>query len=463
MERATDGEVKASDLNRRDYLVNRLQGRGVELKGRTDKGKVRLAKSDADDLLADETLPDDVRAVLVARRAVARTTVVKLKSALGDVGADGRLRDQFVFHVAHTGRWSGRGVQLQNLPKSRAGADVAALLNATGDAEQFRAALGGISFADGLSALIRPCFCASPGHLLLIADFGSIEARGVAWCAGERNFLDLIEAGQDVYLAMASKIFGRPVTSKGPERDLGKQAVLGCGYGLGVEGFAANCERNSVDLAAAGVTAEQVVEAYRGAYPRIPRLWKEVEAAAKTVVKSGQSQQAGLCMFSRDGETLVVSLPSGRRLHYRQARLEPRMTAWGKQQLSIVYDSPEVSQLRRKKGRDSHGHTESTYGGKLVENLVQATCRDLLAEAMVKCERAGLSVVLHAHDEIVAEVPIEQAEQGLRQLLTIMSTPPGWAQGFPIAVEGYASLRYAKTPLPSSEIIKARNGEIADD
>jgi DNA polymerase len=220
-ERVTGGAVKASDLNRKEFLVEWLRLRGVELKGRTASGKVRLTKGDADDLLAGEGLPDDVRAVLVARRAVARTTVAKLQGALDDVGADGRLRDSFSYHQAHTGRWTGHGVQLQNLPKPRRGADVAALLGAAGNAERFRATLAPeITFADGLSALIRPCFRAAPGHALLIADFAGIEARGVAWCAGERNFLDLVEQGRDAYLDMASRIYGRPITGKGPEREL---------------------------------------------------------------------------------------------------------------------------------------------------------------------------------------------------------------------------------------------------
>jgi DNA polymerase len=470
--KATGGMVRTSDLSRRDFLVEWLRSRGVELKGRTANGKVRLAKEDVDALLADEELPDDVRAVLVARRAVARTTVAKLKGALEDVGADGRLRDSFSYHQAHTGRWTGHGVQLQNLPKPHPKADVATLLAAAGDAEQFRTALGGITFADGLSALIRPCFRAAPGHVLLIADFAGIEARGVAWCAGERNFLDLVEAGQDVYLAMASKIFGRPITNKGPERELGKVAVLGCGFGLGAEKFAAICERAGVDLVAAGVTAEQVVEAYRNAYPRIAGylgtygriggLWKDVEAAAKAAV-NGQSGQAGRCSFVLQGNALVVTLPSGRRLYYRNARLELRKTSWGEERPSVVYDAPEAPNEKRKKGMGGYGHAESTYGGKLVENFVQATCRDLLAEALIWCERAGLPVVLHAHDEIVCEVPIASAAAGQRQLLAIMSSPPKWAEGFPISVEGYLSLRYAKSPLPHSEIVKARNGFLEDE
>src|SRR5262249_53202016 len=151
--------------------------------------------------------------------------------------------------------------------------------------------------------------------------------------------------------------------------------------------------RAGVDLAAAGVTAEQVIEAYRSAYPRIAGhpstygrtggLWKDIENAAKAAI-SGRAGQAGRCSFALEGNALVVTLPSGRRLHYRYARLEFRPTSWGKKRPSIVYDAPEAPHEKRKKGMGGYGQAESTYGGKLVENLVQATCRDLLAEALIR-------------------------------------------------------------------------------
>src|SRR5262249_47152331 len=189
--------------------------------------------------------------------------------------------------------------------------------------------------------------------------YAGIEARGTAWCAGEQNFLDLVKADQDVYLAMASKIYGRSIIKKGPEREVGKAAVLGCGYGLGAEGFASTCKQKGVSVAAAGVTPEQVVEAYRAAYPRIPRLWKNVEMVARAAVLSGESQRVGHCWFAREGDTLVATLPSGRRLHYRNARVELRETPWGERRPSVIYDSPEASHTKRKKGRGGHGHVES--------------------------------------------------------------------------------------------------------
>jgi DNA polymerase len=340
-ESATGGAVKASDLNRKDYLVEWLRHQGVKLNGRTASGKVRLTKGDADDLLDNEELPDDVRAVLIARRAVARTTVAKLLGALQNVDDDGRLRDQFVYHAAHTGRWVSHGVQVQNLVKPRPGVDVGALLAAAGDAERFRAALApGVSFADGLSGLIRPCFRAAPGHVLLIADFAAIEACGLAWCAGEHSLLERFSCGEDVYCDFASLLFGRSITKADKlERDVGKVTILGCGYQMSAERFAMHARTACLDLAAVGLTPEAVVAAYRDAYPAIcgsPRLdgfgragglWKDVERAAVVAVRDGHCIQAGRCAFAREGDRLVITLPSGRRLHYRQARVELRTPA----------------------------------------------------------------------------------------------------------------------------------------
>jgi DNA polymerase len=165
--------------------------------------------------------------------------------------------------------------------------------------------------------------------------------------------------------------------------------------------------------------------------------------------------------------TLVIELPSRRKLYYRHPRIVQRTKAWGESS-DIVYDAPghdgatagKPKTGRATHGKGGHGFAETTYGGKLVENIVQAICRDLLAASMIACERAKLPVVMHAHDEIVCEVPRERAESSLNQLLEIMSAPPKWAEGFPIEVEGYVSTRYAKKPIPASPERKARNGKV---
>jgi DNA polymerase len=367
-------------------------------------------------------------------------------------------------YAIHTGRWASHGVQLHNLPKPKPNADVEALL-AADDTDTFRAKLNGLTFADGLSALIRPAFVPAPDHIFIIADYAAIEARGLARCADEKWILDLYRRGEDLYCVMASKIFGRPITKADKrEREIGKVTVLACGYGIGEIGFAAYCERSLIDLEAAGLTAKEVIEAYRNSVPKIAGqmgtwgrfggLWKDIGRAAEAVI-SGTAPElvVGRCHLARTNGSLVITLPSGRPLFYRHARIEKRQKPWGVVD-QIVYDAPgREGTLSRyhPAGHGGHGVIESTYGGKLVENVVQAICRDLLAAAMIQCERAGLPITLHCHDELVCEVPADRGDDALRQLLAIMSTPPAWADGFPIGVEGYASVRYAKQPIPKTD------------
>jgi DNA polymerase len=481
-EQTTDGTIKATDLNRTAFLGEWLESKGYSLPP-TEKDRPSLRKEIADGLLRRKNLPDDVRAVLVARRATGRVTTKKLEKALALGDADGRLRNQFVYYGAHTGRWTGHNAQPQNLPKPHQDLkDLTPLIEAVHDGATFRTALPeGVSFSDGLSALVRPCFVAGPNRTLAIADFASIEARGVAWLAGEETLLDAFRLGRDSYCELASKIFGRTITKKDKqEREIGKIAVLGCGYNMGAKRFAVTCKNKGVDLAAANTTPEQVVTAFRDAFPRIAGvarasgygrangIWKLVEFAAFTAVRDGQACRTGRCTFAKEGDALVITLPSGRRSHYRNARIEKRVPGYGGgAKPTLVYDAPDDEGRRRKKGakrgKGGHGWEEATYGGKLVENITSAVCRDLLAEAMLQCEKAGLPVVLHAQDEIVIEVPITGAEDALRQLLAIMSKPPAWAEGFPIEVEGYTSFRYVKSPLPGALIVKARNGVVIEE
>jgi DNA polymerase len=234
---------------------------------------------------------------------------------------------------------------------------------------------------------------------------------------------------------------------------------------MGTNKFAARVAAQGIDLTAANTTAEAVVDGYRDAYPAIAGvkitrdgkawrqggLWKDVEKAAREALLQGKAQAAGRCLFDRDGSSLVLELPSGRKITYRNARLETstELNAWGRPRQSIVFDGPG------RRDRD-----ETTYGGKLVENIVQAVCRDLMSSAVLECERRGLPVVLHVHDEIVLELPEAEAESGLGQLVTIMSTPPAWAAAFPVQVEGYVAERYRKSPAKGAPRLAARQGMI---
>lgn len=461
VEKLTGGAIKAGDLGRTKFLLEWLRNQGVAIPN--------LQRGTVENALAGE-LSVAVRAVLEARLATARVTSSKLHAALAKVGPNGRLRDQFVYYGAHTGRWSGRGVQLQNLPRPHpAIKDIQPLINAAGDAEAFRKAVPtGVSISAAVSALVRPCLRAAPGMTLCVADFASVETRGLAWIAGEQRLLELFARGGDPYCDLASQLFGFKVTKAHErERQLGKRLILACGYGMSAKTFSGYCVRDDIDLGEVGITAEQAVEAYRGAYEAIAGyrrtdgfrswreggVWRDVETAALAAVVLGESLSVARCRFRKDGDALVITLPSGREIRYRNARVENRTPKFvqssnlpAKPKPTLIFDSPEHP-----------GAT--TYGGKLVENIVQAVCRDLLATGMVACERESLLVVLHCHDELVVEVAIDKAEEALRKVTIIMSTPPAWATRFPIEVEGYTAERYVKSPPRGAIKFKARNGE----
>lgn len=458
VEQLTKGAIKATDLRKGKLIQQWLHNQGLDLPNMQKETLERL-------LLDRPELDPAVRRVLEVRLSINRVTSGKLESAVAACDEDGRLRDLVLYHGAHTGRWTGCGVQPHNLPRPHPDLkDLGPLLATANDPAQFRQLLPPkVTLADAISALIRPCFRAAPGKVLIIADYSSIEARGTAWCADEKALLELFACGGDAYCDLASRIFGRRITKEMKrERSVGKEAVLGCGYGMGAPTFAHRCAENGIDLGQVGTTAEEVVKGYRETYSAISGgvngrgngLWQTVEQAAWDAVLRQRSGWAGRCEFLREGGSLVIRLPSGRRLFYRNARLEWRIPHYcqqpGMQQIekpTLVYDDPKEA-------------GKVTYGGSLTENIVQAICRDLLVAAMFECQRQGLAIVLHVHDELVLEVAADQADEALRKLLTIMTTPPAWAPGLPIEVEGFCAERYYKVPPAGTQVVKARNGEI---
>lgn len=444
--------------------------------GDEEPGERRIADTRAgtvDALLALDP-PPAVRVVLEARRDVARVTAGKLAAALRRVCADGRLRHVLAYYGAHTGRWAGRGVQPQNLPRcpegldgavvaeallarpcSEAGgspAEVAALRAVVEEAARAATAAGSdLSPADALGALLRSAFVAADGRTLLAVDFASVEARGLLWLAGDEAGLDVYRAGQDPYKVAASAIYGAPYDEiTKAQRAAGKVSVLGAGFGGGSEAIARFAVAQGIDLAAAGTTPEVVVEGWRDSRPLVAGrrsgrwqtpegrwitqrqggLWRDTYAAAVAVARGEVAEAyAGRCLWSRRGADLLCRLPSGRALRYREAYMERLPSRWDPSRLE------ERLTFRRPHGR------AQTYGGRAVENMVQATCRDLLAQAMLRLDAAGYEIVLHVHDEVVVELP----DPGARaEVEAIVSEVPPWARGFPLAVSGALGRRYAK-------------------
>lgn len=394
--------------------------------------------------------------VLKLRQLATRGSTGKLHRAYELMDADDRIRDWAQYYGAHTGRWSGRGIQPHNFPRG-VKIDLDAVIDAynagTLTLEAVRQAAPKSSLDDALASLLRLLFVASPGHSLLTVDYGAIEARGIAWVAGQDDLLDLFRRGDDPYCDMASVIFGRTVTKKNAaERQIGKVAVLGAGYSMSARKFAAYCKTQGIDLLAAGVTGESCIKAYRAKNAQIVAIWKAYNAAAFNAVKWGAVDHAGRCDFGMRDGSLVIRLPSGRELIYRDARIEDRVPSY-----CAALGIPEVPRPTICYTKP-HGYEGTLYGGLIAENIVQAICRDLLATSLVKCEAAGLPVVLHVHDEIVCEVPADLAAAKLDQLATIMTTPPPrWAAGFPIAVEGFTSSRYTKSPFRDSIKIERKS------
>jgi DNA polymerase len=372
-----------------------------------------------------------------------------------------------VLIAAHTGRFGGRRVQVHNLPKGVKGVDVPGLLASgpTWEAVSSAAQLHGVGVDDILSTLLRSCFVATPGTLLAICDYAAVEARCVAWLANESTLLAGFRDGTDIYKEMAARIYGVPVAEvTKAQREVGKIVILGCGYGMSDRKLQLFCDSLGINLETANTTALACVEAYRTAFPKIAGfvaghlddgrpyrrggLWQSYQQACFNACMDDSPDTVGRVSFRRIAGHLHISLPSGRSLVYRNARVESRVPAYAKYvsgtveaRPTVVYDDPR------------HG-VSSLYGGKIVENVSQAVCNDLLRDALCDCEAAGLDPAMHVHDEIVCAVPEKSSLELLNRLADIMTTPAVWAIGFPIGVEGHLSPRYAKSAWPGMGSVK---------
>lgn len=374
------------------------------------------------------------------RKEVVRVGRGKADRALAALEADDRIRDQFVYWGAHTGRWAGRDLQLHNMPHTVKEVDVlnmdmtydsvVAATRAASEKAGYR-----IGCADVLNAMLRHLVRAPS---MLVADYSAVEARGTAWIADETRMLDLYaDPHKSVYLDMGKQVFGRAISkSDKQEYTISKTLVLGCTYGMSGAKFEYTCKSRGVSTAAfatMGMKPADAVKVYRTTYPRIPALWKELHQAIHWAVK-GVPMEAGKCKFYMVGRHMHAELPSGRSIVYRNARVEPRIPGYCK-----LYGMPEtpvdtfVFDLPRIK-------TGFLYGSKVCENLVQGICRDLLAYALVCFEQEGLQPFLHVHDEAACLADRSK----FHRFLEIMSTPPSWAKGFPLMVEGYVGNVWTK-------------------
>lgn len=371
----------------------------------------------------------EVLEVLKLRLLMAKTSVKKYEAIERSVCSDGRVHGLLQFYGANrTGRWAGRLVQVQNLPQ-----------NHIPDLELARTLVKEQRFEDldllydstpeVLSELIRTAFVPKPGCRFIVADFSAIEARVLAWFAGEQWRLDTFAEGGDIYCASASKMFSVPVVKHGVNghlRQKGKIAELALGYGGAV---GALTSMGALDMGMQEEELQPLVSQWRNSNPHITKFWWEVDAAAVKAVKERMEVVLGnLCFTYRSG-ILFVTLPSGRKLSY----IKPRMTQnrFGRESLSYEGVGESKKWMRIE-----------TYGPKLVENIVQATARDLLAQAMLRLRNKGFEIVMHIHDEAVLEVP--DGVSDVDEICQIMSEQPDWAAGLPLRADGYECAFYKK-------------------
>ena len=394
-----------------------------------------LNKQNLDDYEVQFKYWPKVQKVLALRREMGKTSNKKYIAMQKCVCRDSRVHGLLQFcGAARTGRWAGRLVQLQNLPQNHLESlDYARSLVRQGDLEEFEMNYANVTQV--LSELIRTAFVAKPGCTFHVCDFSAIEARVIAWIAGETWVLDAFRAGHDIYCETASKMFGVEVKKHGPNADLrpkGKVAVLGLGYGGGVAALEA-MGGNKLGLSES--EEKDIVSKWRNSNPHIVKLWRTMEKAAIAAIKTGKSVtiQQGITIGYRWG-MLLITLPSGRTICYPRAEVGTEYNdGWRGDHDIIEYEG--MNQTTKKWGK------VRTYGGKLTENIVQATARDILGMVILRAEERGLNVVFHIHDEIIVEAT---PDQKLSDVEALFSEPISWCEDLPLKGAGYTTPYYLK-------------------
>lgn len=394
-----------------------------------------LNKKDLDDIEKQLKYWPKPRRVLEIRREMGKTSNKKYQAMLQCVCQDGRIHGLLQFcGAARTGRWAGRLVQIQNLPQNHLqDLDYARQLVKAGDLADFE--LNYSNPTQVLSELIRTAFIAKPGCTFHVCDFSAIEARVIAWIAGENWVLDVFRKGGDIYCATASQMFGVPVEKHGANAELrqkGKIAALALDYGGGI-GALENMGGSKMGLTER--EEKEIIQKWRDANPRIVKFWATVEAAAMKALKTGESTtiHRGIEVAKRWG-MLTITLPSGRIVCYPRARIGTEYgDSWRGDHEIIEYEG--LNQTTKK------WEVIRTYGGKLAENIVQSVARDILGIVILRAEAAGLKIVFHIHDEIVVEA---EPGQTLEDVTAIFSQPIDWCKDLPLKGAGYTTPYYLK-------------------
>lgn len=419
VETITNGEL--TDVAKRAKVINYAAENGYELE--------KYTKDYLAEVLDDPELPKTLRRLIEIRLQTGKTSLAKYPvllqlSQYGD-RAHGLLR----YHGASTGRWSGALFQPQNLPRPAfSDTDACVSLFQYKDPEMlsdlFREPL------DCISSCLRGMVCSPPGKRLLVADYAAIEARVLAWLAGQKDVLEVFRTHGKIYEHTASQIYNKPVDQiNKDQRFMGKVACLALGFQGGKRAFQRMAEAYGVDIPARH--AEKIKDDWRQANDKIVKFWWSCqEAAINAVQHPGSTHTVRNISYRVIKGYLFCKLPSGRCLAYYRPGL--RLNDWGKPEL-VFWGTNSVTRKWEQ---------QSSYGGKLVENITQAVARDLMAEAMLKIDQAGYDIVLSVHDELIAET--DQDFGSLEEFEALMCDLPTWAEGLPIETEGFESARYRK-------------------
>lgn len=396
-----------------------LKENGVEIESLSKKA----VKS-----LADET-DGDVSEMLKLRLLMAKTSVKKYEAVIRSVCSDNRVHGMMRFCGANrTGRWSGNILQPQNLPQNHLpDLTLARDIVKDGDFEMLDMMFGNVP--NVLSELIRTVLIPKPNHRFIVADFSAIEARVLAWIAGEQWRIDTFKNGGDIYCASASKMFKVPVEKHGVNGELrqkGKISELACGYG-GSVGALKNM--GAVEMGVQENELQGLINDWRNANPHIVRFWYEVGNAAMKAIKEKTTVPLGKLVFVYERGILFIRLPSGRRLSYIKPRIGTNRFGGDSITYMGINSAKKWDRLE-------------TFGGKLTENIVQGTARDLLAKALINTANAGYDTVFHVHDEIICEVP--NGYGSVDELCRQMCIKPEWADGLPLNADGFECEYYKK-------------------
>lgn len=449
---AMDIELIQGALTISNDIQEELKGKAVDITGLDNPNSVpqlkawieqnsdleidSLNKQTIADILADKSGTDEIQEILKIRQELGKTSVKKYEAMEACMCEDGRIRGLLQFYGANrTGRWAGRLVQVQNLPKNFIGTlDIARDFVKHRRIEAIKMVYGNVP--DTLSQLIRTAFIPGEGCHFAVADFSAIEARVISWLSGENWRLEVFRTHGKIYEASASAMFGVPIETiaKGqpnyPLRAKGKIAELALGYGGG-QGALINMGALKMGLTEAELP--EIVQRWRGSNRRIYDFWYKVQRAAQEAIQYGviTSLDKGIT-FSRDSNFLIVTLPSGRSLYYNSPIVEKN--EMGRDEIYFK----GLNQTNKKWSKIS------TWGGKLVENIVQAVARDLLANAILNLYRHGYKINFHIHDEVILEIPDEDTEKTLDDAIRLMCDLPSWAEGLPLNADGFDHALYYK-------------------